>query len=608
MQPPPSSHPPRSLSRELCALLSLAVLIALLHGRSVRYGLFMDDYAHIRQLREADWSLGGLTAACRLDLVPEILDVWWLPEIRLRFFRPVSFGLMKVTYLLTDWNPAAMHVASMGWHLAVCLLLMYLLRRLGAPPLLAWVAAALLSIHPASVSPVQWIACQTELMVTTFLLCATHCWARYRGWTSPRVAANAGSASGAVTTSAEPAVAEAAGAPAARGGWCWAVGAGAFFLAALGCRENAVMFPLVMFLMEPFADRRQRGLRAWRSYAAPVLLAVAYVAVRSYYLSGAALPPRPYVIPPTAPDFLPYVFDKLCYYVLALFALVPCVPFGGLQYLRDMPAVFYGASLAILAGVAWAALRRRRRPENMLGLAWFLIFVAPVLPAFESPHHLYLPGVGWAIVVSRVFAALGGPRAWAWRVGIRGGFALSGAVGLGLLFALMTHLFGLAMDTAQSVEDRVVDEIAGDPNGLRDGDTLYVVNLPMIAHYTRYALEEYTGRRNLRAVALTWAPRLLGMASPAELVWISDREFEVRVARDRYFAGPMGSMTRQATGRAIPLEPGRPLVHHGMRITLADRDEEGIVAIRFVLPAPPSDDGARLYWGSTVRWAQAVRR
>ena len=28
---------------------------------------------------------------------------------------------------------------------------------------------------------------------------------------------------------------------------------------------------------------------------------------------------------------------------------------------------------------------------------WLGGFLLPVLPAFESPHHLYLPGVGWAV-------------------------------------------------------------------------------------------------------------------------------------------------------------------------------------------------------------------
>ena len=122
----------RRLAPQIAAFLSLAALIAVSHGRSLRYGLFMDDYAHFRQLQECGWSIGELAAACRLELVGGILETWSMPDITLRFFRPLAFGLMKLTYSLCGWSPGVMHVASLVWHLAVTLLLMSLLRRLGA--------------------------------------------------------------------------------------------------------------------------------------------------------------------------------------------------------------------------------------------------------------------------------------------------------------------------------------------------------------------------------------------------------------------------------------------------------------------------------------------
>src|SRR4030095_14791751 len=87
----------------ILAGLGLIGLIAGLHGRSVTHGLFLDDHAHYKQLRECDWSLRGLTDACRLDLVGAsgYIDLWWLPDVTLRFFRPVAFALMKVTYTLS---------------------------------------------------------------------------------------------------------------------------------------------------------------------------------------------------------------------------------------------------------------------------------------------------------------------------------------------------------------------------------------------------------------------------------------------------------------------------------------------------------------------------
>ena len=96
----------RSVVRDVGALLLLALLVFTLHWRSLHYGLFMDDHVHCRQLRACGWSLGELTDACRLELVGGPLDAWFMPDCTLRFFRPLAFGLMKLTYTLTGWRPA----------------------------------------------------------------------------------------------------------------------------------------------------------------------------------------------------------------------------------------------------------------------------------------------------------------------------------------------------------------------------------------------------------------------------------------------------------------------------------------------------------------------
>src|SRR5690606_19138750 len=107
-------RPGRDAIVPVAAVAGLALVIALLHGGSLGYGLYLDDWAHFRQLRAADWSLGGLVDACRLELVGGAIEMWWLPETTLRFFRPVAFGLMKLVYTLSGWSPVAAHAASLG--------------------------------------------------------------------------------------------------------------------------------------------------------------------------------------------------------------------------------------------------------------------------------------------------------------------------------------------------------------------------------------------------------------------------------------------------------------------------------------------------------------
>ena len=570
----------------LFAVLGLALPIAALHGRALAYGLFMDDYAHYQQLRDCGWSLGELTRACHLELTGGIIELWWMPECTLRFFRPVAFGLMKLTYTLSDWSPVAMHVASLVWHLAACTLLMLLIRRLGAPRRLAWVVAGLFAISPAHVATVQWIASQTELIVTTLLLGALLCWAEFRRWPSGPVDADPD--------------------PRPRQRWGWGLACALLFVAALGCRENAIVFPFVVLAVEPLM--RQRRSRATIVLFAVFGLAVGtYLALRTHYLGGAALPPRPYVVPPTDPDFFRYILDKICYYLLGEFLLVPCVPIGGLAYFRERPLVFYG--LALLVGAILMALfaRNRRTAVGVLAPVCLLGFMVPVLPAFESPHHLYLPGVGWALFAALLLQEIGGftrPR----KPVPERRRALAGiiAVGSALVFAVTTHFCSMAFDTAQAVEDRVVEEIATAPQPVTDGDTLYIANLPVIAHYVRLALEQRIGVRDLRVVALSWSPRLLGVATPSELIRVDERTIELRTAEEHYFPGAFGLLIEQAAGGRSPLAARQPLRYGSFVVEPLAGDSEGISTLRFTFDHPLAQTGIHLFWGSQTRWAYQV--
>ncbi len=568
----------------LWTVLALTLLIAGFHGRALDYGLFMDDYAHYQQLRECGWSLGDLAWACHLELTGGIIDLWWMPECTLRFFRPLAFGIMKLTYTLTDWNPRAMHVASLTWHLAACVLLMLLLRRLGLRRGTSWIVAILFAIHPSHVATVQWIASQTELIVTTLLLGALLCWAQFRGW--PR-------------GSEEPIVTR-------RPRWGWGAACAILFFCALGCRENAIMFPLVILVVELVVWRRRaRGTIVL--YAGLAVGAVIYLALRTYYLGGAALPPRPYIVPPTDPDFVRYILDKACYYILGEFLLVPCVPIGGLAYFRERPLVFYGLTLLVAIVLLWLVFRNRRRVAGLLAPAALLGFMAPVLPAFESPHHLYLPGIGWAIFGGLFFEELGGhARAGRAATRRRDPLVLLAAVCSLLIFGVTTHFCGISFNTAQAVEDRVVEEIAAAPQPVADGDTLYIVNLPMIAHYTRLAVEERTGARDLKVIPLTWSPRLLGVATPTELVFVNDRTIDVCVVEDAYFSGPMRLLIAEAAGGISPLDSEGPLRCKAFTVEAVARNSEGISTLRFTFDRPIAQTGVHLFWGSRTRWAYQV--
>jgi hypothetical protein len=376
-------------------------------------------------------------------------------------------------------------------------------------------------------------------------------------------------------------------------------------------------------------------------------VAVAYLLVRWHYLSGAALPPPPYVVPPSDPGFARFVLDKTCYYLLGEFLLAPIVPIAGVDFLRSHPIPFYVSAAVVGLWVALIAGARIRRPDGAFGLLALLGFMAPVLPVFESPHHLYLPGVGWAVLVTsavgsgrRKKAGEGacGPVASDLRVrrqvedlshkagegacgpqrageGARGPQrAGEGACGplksLGVLiaivlFATLSFEFGWTLEVAARVQDEVVDEIVNAPQPVQDGQTLYVANLPMVAHYARLAIELQTATTGVRVVALTWAPRLLAVSSPTELRIVDERVIELRIREDRYFGGVIGRLVREATGQTAA-ELAHGLLTPDFTVEALEHDEGGVSALRFTFHQNLRESQARLFWGSQTRWALPV--
>lgn len=572
---------PRPWELPLAGLL-LAGLIAGLHGPTLNDGLFMDDYAHFRQLREAGWSLAELSAACRLELVGGIAEVWWLPETTLRFFRPVSFGLLKVTYELSNWNPVVAHAMSLVWHWAVVTLLLALLRGVLGRLWLAWAVAAIFAVHPGHVATVQWIACQTELMVTFFALGATLCFARFRGWPGFAQPADAGRVRQAL----------------------WLGAALLLFALALGCRENAIMLPVVLAAVEP-ALRFRRKMAALTAYGLLGAVALGYLGLRTVILGGVELPPPPYVTPPTDPGFLRFIADKLLYYLLGEFFVAPIIPIGGLPYLQERPLLFYSAAAAALLFVGVTAWRYRTRIE-LLGPVWLVAFFLPLLPVFAAPHHLYLPGVGWALIAAVVFRRIGGfnlrggaPPTWRRRAVLW--FCLAGTGGG---FGTWTYYSSLVLDTGAEVEDCVISEILRAPRPLQNGDTLYIGNLPLLAHYVKLGIEERTGLRDLRVIPLTWSPRLLGLVgtfTQTELKLHDAHTLEIHVSDDRYFADVLGRLVRTSTG-PLPDMVDRT-ADLGFRVEVLERDALGIRGLRFHFDRPLNAPDIHVFWGSRTVWA-----
>jgi protein O-mannosyl-transferase len=142
------------------AAISVAAFAA--YWPALRGGFVWDDDAHVTRpdLR----SLHGLGR------------IWSEPGATQQYY-PVLHSLFWAEHRL--WGDAALgyHLANLVLHLAACLLLYLVLRRLAVPG--AGLAAAVFALHPVCVESVAWISEQKNTLSTIFYLSAALAYFRF---------------------------------------------------------------------------------------------------------------------------------------------------------------------------------------------------------------------------------------------------------------------------------------------------------------------------------------------------------------------------------------------------------------------------------------------
>ena len=579
-------------SRNWGFVIAIVLVVLLAHGMSVTTGWFQDDHAHLQHLREADWSLPSIIAASRLEFVGEILDLWGQPAVELQFFRPVAFWFMKLGYTATGWQPASMHVVSLVLHLLCCVLVGVLAFRCLGSRLWAGFAAVWMAGHPGHVVTVQWIACQTELLTTLFLLIGVLAYGRHARW-------------GYVANVRQPwflphSRPSAADVGRSEGGFTWYfVIALTCYALALGCRENALLFPLVCWCGDRLIGTGRRGVIRWEHWTLGAIL-IAYFLLRKLAGFEMELPGRPYCVPPSDPGFVAYIANKIVYYALGAFFFIPVVPMGGLAFLPRQPLWFYGGFALVIVLVAGVWLMYRRHRALCWPMVWIVCFFAPLLPVFASSHHLYLPSVGVALIGAAFFAALDGVlREKNNPAGPRQRFT---ARTLALLYVLCVG--GLTWTTAFSyergplTEDILVDDVVQRGRELADGDHLFFINMPLLAYCVVPAVEEQTGL-DLHGHALTFSPWVMRMQSPGEVEVLDRHRIRVRApSGSAYLEGVSGRMYLEAMGfDAFPPE-GVPIDAGEFTVLPTEVDESGVRELVFSFDRPLDSPDYHFYFGS----------
>lgn len=324
----------------------------------------------------------GNTALGTWETLPRLFvtDAWAVGgEARsIGYYRPTR----NLTFLLDTHvfgtSAAGYHFTNVAIHAWCSLLVFGLVRRMfGDDRTAAW-AAALFAVHPVHVEAVAWITGRTDSVAALGYLGAVYAW--LLAYTEHRV----------------------------RWGW-WAMGCLACAWALLA-KESAATLPVVLGVCLWFRNRPgDRTRRTLVLRCAPAaLLTVAYLIIRSVVLGAVSNHPlwggTPWANVLTGASVLgPYA--RLLVLGGPLVALYEEHVFRTLL----APQVLAGFGVGVLL-VAAAIGLRRRYPAGAWGALWLLLTVAPVLQIIPfkvllAERFLYLPSVGWCVVVGGALAA-----------------------------------------------------------------------------------------------------------------------------------------------------------------------------------------------------------
>ena len=401
----PASSP--RLTRETAILCCILAVTALVYLRCLGNGFVLDDsviIVHNPDLRDWSFLWKGFTRSEYW-----FSDAGWIQAYYFRNYRPLLLIWYWLNYHLFGLNPAPWHASIVAMHLLAVWLVFKISRRLAGGSTPALLAASLFALTPVHVADVVWIACCGMVLGTALTLAAFYLIIMPRGDGSGRR-------------------------------WIAAI---ALYACALLCHESLTAFPALVacyaFLFDPGdsgagaalessgASLWMRARRAviWQAPFAVELLI--YFFVRRLVLGFFVSNPYYYINLLTDAQAVLTVPLVLATYIAMLLMPWLTLPNHRAPLVSSPLSPDFWVPLAAIAllGAALVVVARRdpRRRLHLFCAAWMGVTLAPMMMLHSLPHLvqdycLYLPSVGWCILLGDLIAGIALPNTRARRLAL----------------------------------------------------------------------------------------------------------------------------------------------------------------------------------------------
>ncbi|MCX4242258.1 hypothetical protein [Paraliomyxa miuraensis] len=538
-----------------------ALLGVLLASPALGTGLWLDDHLHrfvvgmhVRGEGLGPWWDLYVAAEGDQALTRARMDVgfspWWtVPELRVRFLRPLPAATHYLDY--AAWPGAAwwMHAQSLAWYGGLVVAVGTLLRRWLGATWIAGLATLLYAIDDAHATPVAWIAQRNALIaavLVVLMLIAHDRWSR-DGWRP--------------------------------GAWLapllllLALLAGEGSIAALGLLGAQVwLLPLRLDRKEPWSVRVTRALRSLRPFVAVVVVWRLVYDALGYGAAGSGV----YLDPLREPAaFLAVLPDRMAALLLAQVS----GPSAERWSTDPMPweAARWGALAVVALGGLVLGPRLRCDRGLLVALAGAGMALVPAATTVPADRMLLLVGVGGSAAVAAVVAVAMEPGARSSRrwlaVGL--GLPLLGMHGVWSPIALPARVVALPRALEQQPR-AVVASLPDDPE-LAEQE-LVIANAPPTFVSSTLWLMRWNGPeplpRRLRQLGAAWEP---------VVVHRPDAHTLVLQPVGGYFGDPWSAIAR---GRAHPFAVGDRVELAGMTVEILGvaKGLPTVVRVRFEVP------------------------